>query len=426
VRSGLLADRVLMHALEQVPVRDRPLTHELAFGTIRLRGRIDFLLAAFVRRGLERVDPDVLDVLRLGVYQLTSMHGVPAYAAVSQAVEQAMRVGGRSSGGFVNGVLQSVRREAHAVVFPALAENPVAHLTTWGSHPPWLAERWVARFGATAAAQLVDANNRTPELYLRPIGISVDDAQQRLAAAGIRAEPPDIRLGAGVAVPNSLRLLAPVSITAALAAVPGVIQDPAATLVADALAAPPGAIVADLCAAPGGKALGIASASAPPALVVAADISAARLARLRENVARTAVRNVAVVVADARRPPFARADAVLLDAPCTGTGTFRRHPDGRWRVTEQDLAALVTLQREILDGAAAIVPPGGALLYATCSLEREENEDQVTAFLERHPAFVLEPIEQVHEAVRDRAGRLVVTPQQFGVDGAFAARLRRS
>ncbi|MGH7445494.1 MAG: 16S rRNA (cytosine(967)-C(5))-methyltransferase RsmB, partial [Longimicrobiales bacterium] len=410
----------------QVPVRERPFTHELTYGTLRLRGRLDFMLAQLVRRGLDQVDADVLDVLRLGAYQLVEMHGVPAYAAVSQAVEQAKAVAGKGAGGFVNGVLQSLRRSAHTIVFPTLAEDPVARLSTWGSHPRWLVERWVARYGVQDAVALVDANNARPALYLRPIGIGAEEARVRLAAAGIDAERPDIGgLGAGSIVPDTLLLPAPVRVIDALAAVPAVIQDPAASLVASAVAAPPGAVVADLCAAPGGKAIVIAGARAAPSLVVACDVSVDRLERLRENVARVGVANVSVIAGDARRAPLARADVVLIDAPCTGTGTLRRHPDGRWRVTPEDLAALVTLQSEILAGAAALVPKGGALLYATCSLEAEENAMQVDEFLERHRDFVLEPIEEVHEAARDARGCVVVLPQKLGVDGAFAARLRR-
>jgi 16S rRNA (cytosine967-C5)-methyltransferase len=135
---------------------------------------------------------------------------------------------------------------------------------------------------------------------------------------------------------------------------------------------------------------------------------------------------VGAVVADGRNPPFREADAVLLDAPCTGTGTFRRHPDGRWRVTTQDLAALATLQDELLRAAAPLVRPGGLLVYSTCSLEREENEDRVEEFLARHPEFEPHPpVSAVPAEVLDAAGRLCVLPQRQGVDGAFAARLRR-
>lgn len=408
-----------------MPARERAFAHELTYGTLRLRGRLDALLAPHVRRGLGQVQPELLDVLRLGAYQVLEMGSVPAYAAVSQAVEQAKRIGGRGAGSFVNGVLQALRRSGPAPAWPALAEDPLTHLSTWGSHPRWLVERWVARFGVEQTAALVAANNTRPALYLRPVGIAVEDAATRLRAAGIETERPDLGgYGAGVIARDVLHVLPPASATDALATVPAVVQDPAASLVTRSLAPAPGTIVADLCAAPGGKTLGIAG-DAPDAFVVAADATPGRLRRLRENLARVGTANVRVVVADARRPPLIRADAVLIDAPCTGTGTLRRHPDGRWRLTPGDIDALVALQREILDGAAALVPPGGSLLYATCSLEAEENEEQVDAFLSRHAEFVLEPIEEVHEAVRDARGRLVVLPQMLGVDGAFAARLRR-
>lgn len=411
--------------LEQVPARERPFAHELTYGTLRLRGRLDALLAPHVRRGLDRVQPELLDVLRLGAYQLLEMGSVPAYAAVSQAVEQAKRIGGRGAGSFVNGVLQSMRRAGPAEPWPSLEADPVAHLSASSSHPRWLVERWIAQFGVAGTAALVAANNRRPSLYVRPVGVPVEAASERLENAGIAHQRPALGgFGPGVVARDVLELLPPVSVTDALAVLPAIVQDPAASLVTRAIAAAPGALVADLCAAPGGKTLGIAG-DVPDARVIAADATAERLVRLRENLARTGLTNVRVVAADARRPPLRRADVVLVDAPCTGTGTLRRHPDGRWRLTPADLDALTRLQREILDGAAAIVPPGGALLYATCSLEPEENEEQVDAFLQRHTGFVLEPIEDVHESVLDGRGRLVVRPWTLGVDGAFAARLRR-
>jgi 16S rRNA (cytosine967-C5)-methyltransferase len=182
-------------------------------------------------------------------------------------------------------------------------------------------------------------------------------------------------------------------------------------------------MVLDLCSAPGGKAVGAAEAAA---FVAAADLSPRRLARLRQNVERLGLaERVGAVAADARRPPFAAADFVLLDAPCTGTGTIRRHPDGRWRVDPEALAELVALQREILDAAAPLVRAGGVLVYSTCSLEPEENEAQVTRFLERHPDFTRAPAAELDPSLLDADDQLVVLPQRDGVDGAFAARLRR-
>jgi len=198
-------------------------------------------------------------------------------------------------------------------------------------------------------------------------------------------------------------------------------QDPAATLVAEYVGAGPGVTVADLCAAPGGKALVLAGRGA---YVLAADRSRVRLDLVRANVRRTRM-IVGVVQAEAERPPFRSAPVVLVDAPCTGTGTLRRHPDARWRLRPRDVDGMADVQRRILEGAARCVHPGGVLVYATCSLEDEENERQVEAFVERHPEFRTTGPGPVDQRYLDERGRLVVLPQRTGFDGAFAARLER-
>jgi 16S rRNA (cytosine967-C5)-methyltransferase len=419
VRAGALADRALDQATEGFDFRDRAWTQELVYGTFRLRGRIGHLLGALVKGGVEALEPDVLDVLRLGAYQLLEMGSVPPYAAVSQSVELARSAGAARAAGLVNGVLQNLRRRKDEIAFPDFERDPVGFLAAWGSHPRWLVERWVARWGAADARALVEADNARPELYVRPLDLSLEEAAARLHAAGVEAVPVPFS-------PDSLRILSPAGAAEALAAVPAVVQDPAAALVVRYAAVPQGGTVLDVCAAPGGKSLGLAEHAAH---VAAADLSARRLARVVENAARVGrARRVGAVVADARFPPFrgGAGDLVLLDAPCTGTGTFRRHPDGRWRVTPADLAALAALQTELLEAAAALVRPGGWLVYATCSLEREENEERVEGFLARHPEFEPDPApDAVAPELLDGAGRLCVLPQRQGVDGAFAARLRR-
>jgi 16S rRNA (cytosine967-C5)-methyltransferase len=310
------------------------------------------------------------------------------------------------------------------VAFPSGERDPAARLVSWGSHPRWLADRWIARWGVQQASALVDANNLRPELYIRPLGIGAAAAVERLAAADIEALPV-------AGAPDALRLTAAGDLAAAFGVVPAIVQDPAATLVVRYASPEPGARIADVAAAPGGKALALAAPSdhTSPRFVVAADVSVARVARLHENAARIGGLPMAIVVADLRAAPLRAAafDLVLLDAPCTGTGTLRRHPDGRWRIGAHDLAALVVLQRDLLDAAAALVRPGGILLYATCSLEAEENELQVQAFLSTRPDFALTP--PPTSTVDDRfldAGMLFVMPQVSGFDGAFAARMRRS
>jgi 16S rRNA (cytosine967-C5)-methyltransferase len=430
VRGGALAGAALDRAAARLEARERAWTQELVYGTFRMRGRLDHRLAQLSRRPLERIDPDTLDVLRLGAYQLTEMGGVPSYAAVSQSVELVKR-SSRAAAGFVNGVLQSLRRAGTAASFPCFEAEPVAHLATWGSHPQWLVERWVRRWGADAARRLVEANNRTPELYLRLLG----DARvgcARLEAAGASIEWVDTAPRAA-----AVRALPAGGLAALLEAAPVIVQDPAAGLVASWVDAPPGATVIDVAAAPGGKAMALAwdAPANGPALVVAADASVDRLARVRENISRVSRLEgfapgdggprVAIIAADGRRPPFRAADVVLLDAPCTGTGTLRRHPDGRWRLRPDDLRTLGSLQARLLDGAADIVRPGGLLVYATCSLEREENEDQVSAFVARRPEFTIEAGPPLPGGVVTPAGLLEVLPHEHGWDGAFAARLRR-
>jgi len=418
VRRGTLADRALYRAQATLPARDRAWVHELAYGALRLRGRLDRRIAAVTRRPLADIEPDLLDILRLGAYQLTEMGGVPAWAAVNESVELA-KPRGRRPAGFVNGVLKALSRSDPRAGFPDPEADLVAYLVEWGSHPRWLVERWLDRWGVEGTRRLVEANNERAVLFLRPLGVSVADALDALHGAGIEA----------VAVPGMLaiRLGPGVAPAAALAVVPAVVQDPAAGLVVDCIGTAGGAIVADLCAAPGGKAIVLAAGreGSRPRRVLASDLSVRRLDRLRENAQRVGGLPLVVAVADGRAPALASADVVLVDAPCSGTGTLRRHPDARWRLGPPDIASLVRLQDELLDGAARVVPPGGLLVYATCTLEGEENEDRVMAFLQRHPEFRAEPCTGVDTAFLDETGRLRALPHVHGFDGAFAALLRR-
>ena len=415
IRSGELADRAFARLADSLDVRDRAWVHELVYGTLRLRGRLDFVLDRFVKRGIAALDDDVLDILRLGAYQLLEMHSVPAHAAVSQSVELVKSVRERSASGLVNGVLQSVQR-AQAELAPETTHR-VEFLSQWGSHPGWLIERWVERFGESATAQIVDANNQRPELYIRPVGISVQAALVRATAAGIELRSVE-------SAPDALHVVAGRS-QDVLRSLPAIVQDPAAGLVAR-YAAPAGGVIADVCAAPGGKAIALADQVGARGVVIASDIAASRLGRALENAHRIGALPLYFMVADARMPALAHADLVLLDVPCTGTGTFRRHPDGKWRLTSDALHALVHLQGELLDAVADIVKIGGILVYATCSIEAEENQEQVSAFLDRHTNFLRRPPASWHApALLDEVGDLVVLPHELGFDGSFAARLER-
>lgn len=415
---GRRLDRALGEVLVRLPDRDRAWVHELVYGTARLRGRLDHLLDHHLHRGIGSVDPALLDLLRLGAYQLLHMDSVPAYAAVSQAVEQARKTAGtRGAGAMVNAVLRAVARTGEdRDLFPSFEEDPAGHLSTWGSHPRWLVERWLARWPADRVRSLVDAGNRIPSLTVVPLDGDVAGALDRLSGAGI----PGMAVRGGT---SALELPPGTDPEAVLAALPGaVVQDPGASLVVPYADPPREGPVADLCAAPGGKALVLAGRGV---YVCAADRSPARLALVRENAVRAGVR-IGLAVARAERPAIRPVPFVLLDAPCTGTGTLRRHPDARWRLRPRDVERMAAVQRRMLDGAAGAVEPGGLLVYATCSLEAEENEEGVDAFLGRHPGFRLEGPGPVDGRYIDGRGRLRVFPGDTGFDGAFAARLRRA
>ena len=415
VGAGEFADRAFERAVGRVPARDVGWTHELVYGTLRLRGRLDLLLESRVKGGTAKLDPGVLDVLRLALYQILEMRSVPSYAAVSQAVEQVKGFRRGGAAGLVNAVLQRMVREGDAVAAPGTTDV-VEELSGWGSHPRWLVERWIAQFGADDARALVELNNQRPSVFLRPIRTSPAAALALLAEAGIAAEPVDIG-------DDSIRLTDGSDVGHALHIVPAVVQDPAAALVTRYADVPADAVVADVCAAPGGKTMALAERAR---FVVGADVSFERLRRVAESRRRLGL-GVGLVVADARRPPLRHVDVVLIDAPCTGSGTLRRHPDGKWRLRPADVLSLATLQREILEAAAELVQPGGLLVYATCSLEPEENEAQVNGFLEAHPDFAIEPpVAEIAPELLDSTGCLRVLPHRSGIDGAFAARLRRA
>ncbi len=387
---------------------------ELTYGTVRLRGRLDHLLAAEVHGGLAAVSPGVLDVLRLGAFQLTQLGGVPDYAAVNESVELVRMIGQGRASGLVNGVLRSLLRNgAGPERFPSFDGDPAAFLSTWGSHPRWLVERWLSRASPAAVRARVEVGNRIPPLGFVPL-TSLDDAVVAVASAGGMAHPAGRGSGA-----LWVEDLDPAGL---LAAVPGFIQDPGASLVGRYAVPPRHARIADLCAAPGGKALYLARDAA---YVVAADRSLARSRIVRGNVQRTGL-PVGVVCALAETPVVAGADLTLVDVPCSGTGTLRRHPDARWRLTPAMLATLTGVQRRILHSVKQAVPLGGLLVYSTCTLEPEENEAQVQAFLERSPEFRLEAPSGVDLPDVASDGFLRVHPEDAGFDGAFAARLRRT
>jgi 16S rRNA (cytosine967-C5)-methyltransferase len=366
-----------------------------------------------------RLDADLLDLLRLGAAQLLFMESVPAYAAIAQTVELAKRRHGIGASKLTNAVLRRLDRERDALQLPR-TNDPVDTLSLEWSHPRWLVARWISRWGVADTQRLLVANNREAPLIARPYHAVREQVEAMLEAAGVHVDEAPLAR-------DSMVLSSPVSSLTELGPFrQGLfhLQDPASTLVTQYAAVPAGAIVADLCAAPGGKSVEL---SRQAGAVFASDLSIGRLQRVIENAHRLEIPALYSYVADARMPAIRPVDVALVDAPCTGTGTFRRHPDARWRLKISDVAVMAALQRGILKSAADAVKPGGLLVYSTCSLEPEENDEQVRLFLDRNPGWELEPPPEgaVPAAALDN-GLLRVLPQMHGTDGSFAARLRRS
>jgi len=386
--------------------RDRRLAFALSAGVLRSRRSLDDTL------DLRHADPRLHDILRLGAYQLNRLTRVPAHAAVSTSVELARETAGEGAARYVN---QALRR----LTTTGSGERGVAP-----SHPDWLVTRWSERFGASETARLLEWNDQKPALVLQPVRWGVDELNAALVDAGYRvakaAYGEGLVVSGGPTTPHSLPRKLPGYSEGAF-----IVQDPAQALVARFAAIDRGARVYDACAAPGGKAIALARAGAR---VTAGDARAPRLGRLVETVTRTRVA-IPIVAADLLCAPFrpAQWEAVLLDAPCSATGTMARHPDARWRVRPEAIGRLARRQAALLDAAARLVRPRGVLVYATCSLEREENAEQVEAFLERHQDFRRAPVPgAVPPELVTAAGDLHALPQHHAIDGVYAARLERS
>lgn len=417
IRNGEMLDSSFERRASALDSRDRRWTQELVYGMLRRRARLDAILSSRVRGGLARLDPDLVDLLRLGVDQLLYMGSVPAYAAIAQTVELAKRRHGIGASKLANAVLRRVDREREDLAVQ-IDGDEVDQLSLEYSHPRWIVARWLERYGRSETVTLLEANNTEPPLIARPYGIVREQLEATLEAAGVTVVDAPL-------VSDSIELRGAPALTELGAYKQGLffIQDPASTLVSRYAAISQGVTVADLCAAPGGKSLEMTRVAGA---VVASDRSQGRLQRVIANVKRLDARDLLAFVGDARHPAIRPVDVVLIDVPCTGTGTFRRHPDARWRLRPSDLAVMTNLQRAICRGAARVVAPGGLLIYSTCTLEPEENDEQIATFLKEHPNFVLEPPpagEIPAEVLSD--GFLRVLPHRHGTDGAFAARLRR-
>ena len=390
-------------------------------GVTRQKRWLDFVIGQFYRGRVQDLDPELLQILRIGAYDLVVKETAP-HAAVNEAVETAKAMVHRGAAGLANGVLRAIVRAQRAgTIRPPDTGDPADDLAVRYSHPTWAVRRWLERWGADATRAFLEASNDAGRYTLRCTAgaAGVPGLLDRLAALGVQAEPA--RWTKDFVEVDRLQ---PVLRGGLIREGACAVQDQAAGLVVHVLDPQPGESVLDGAAAPGGKAVGAALAMGDQGRVVALDVSESKTALVRQAAERQGVHTVEAVAADLATwggGTFAR---VLLDAPCSGSGVLAKRADLRWRRQPDDLERLAALQDRLLDAAAQHVAPSGLLVYSTCSVEPEENDDRVRAFLERHPSFELESAAPFVPAAMADGPFYRALPHVHGTDGAFAARLR--
>jgi len=424
--GGAFANLALDAALRQAGVlepREAALATELTYGTLRWQLQLDRALAAHSDRALEELDEPVRVALRLGAFELLHHEKVPARAAVNEAVELAKELNAARASGFVNAVLRKLS-ETRAPPPPPLREvDPVGHVAAVTAHPRWMVERWTRWLSASEAEALCAANQKPAPAVVRARRGKLAEAREALLRAGIESQP-------GPFSPEALVLAAGAPPALDLEGhEEGLFQaqDEAAQLVSVYCAPSPDARVLDACAAPGGKACHLAELSAS---VLAVDLHSRKAKMIAEAAARLGLTNLTSLAADAALPIPGAADQsfdlVLLDAPCSGLGTLRRHPEVKLRRTPEDVDRLASLQATLLASVQRYVKPGGLLVYAVCTLTQEECDEQVDRFLKSSSHFRLDaPPAGFPPECLDARGCLRTLPDRTGTDGFYAARLRR-
>jgi 16S rRNA (cytosine967-C5)-methyltransferase len=405
---------------------DRALAQEITLGVLRWQKSLDYFIERYSRRRLSRIDPPVLIALRIGLYQLRYLTRIPESAAVNESVKLVKKARLASASGMVNAVLRKAVRRIDDEPGQDI-DDPLERTSVEVSHPRWMIERWAAWMGREEAKALALANNRTPTLAFRvnTLRSGESEALALLEASGVVAEASRFVRGA-------FTLASGPAAACIEAAERGLIyiQDEASQLVSLLLDVKGGQRVLDLCAAPGSKTSHIAALASNSGWIVACDIHPHRLAALASSCRRLGAQIVDAVALDAARelpieeqsPKF---DRVLLDAPCSGTGTLRRNPEIKWRLCEADPRRLAEVQSSLLHRAAAAVGAGGRVLYSTCSIEKEENEEVVSGFLTSGAPFrLVEP--EAHPDFVTVEGFVRTYPHHHDMDGFFAAVLEKT
>jgi 16S rRNA (cytosine967-C5)-methyltransferase len=422
-RSDSYLDKLLDAELKSSELSDldKGLLNEIVHGVLRWQSKLDWVLNGFSHGNFAKSEINVKNTLRVALYQILFLERIPHAAAVNEGVEFIKRIRGDKPAGMVNGVLRNIIRSIEGIRYPDPAEDRLQYLAVFYAHPQWMVKRWLERFGQEETERLLMANNERPSLSLRINRLKTD-----LAAFRRQLETQQITYTTSTRLPHfvKVRSLSKIGQMDLFRNGMFTIQDESAALSCVLLDPQPGQRVIDLCAAPGGKTTNIAETLQNRGEVVALDKYEAKLTLIRSACERLGLRNVSLRVGDAAAYEDEPADRVLLDAPCSGLGTLAKKPDIKWKRDIVDIRKLALLQKALLEHAAGLVKPGGVLVYCTCTIEPEENQEVIHGFLAAHPEFALEPASRfVGAELVSPEGFIETFPHRHGMDGSFAARL---
>lgn len=406
----------------------RAFVTELVYGTVRWRLKLDWIIKQFSNIELSRISSWMLNILRLGIYQIIFTDRIPDSAAVNESVKLAKKFGHKASSGFVNAVLRNVVRKRNGMKFPDRHNNISGYLSVMYSHPRWITDRWIERYGSDFTEQLMKSNNSIPDFTIRVNTLrnnrsecikTLGEEGYEASQTGNLAEALAVRKPAGILETKSYR--------------DGrfVVQDEGAMMVSRVLAPEPGDTVIDMCSAPGGKTTHIAQLMNNTGIIYAWDIYDHKIRLVKKNCGLTGTDIVYAKLQDATEvlTEFReKADRVLADVPCSGLGVIRRKPDIKWARTECDLKELASMQYDILKAGASCLKPGGVLVYSTCTTEPEENEHIIRRFIDENSGFSIDDAgrylpERFSSSGQD--GMIRLFPNIHGVDGFFITRITK-
>ncbi|NLY11562.1 MAG: 16S rRNA (cytosine(967)-C(5))-methyltransferase RsmB [Firmicutes bacterium] len=418
----------LSDALSQISGRanlsekDQSLLMELTMGTVRMQNALDYYLDKVSKRPMISLLPVVRSILRLGAYQILYLDRIPVSAAVNESVKLAHKFVNRGVAGFINAVLRNLDRRKDSIDFPSWEKDPTTHIVYKHSHPRWLVEKWTEEFGIEETLNLCIANNQPSETTIRVNELKTTKEELRQHFLEKDVEVKDGRYVPDILVLNKggVALHDP-----RFSAGHYYFQDESSAFIAHAMDPQPGDLIYDLCSAPGGKSTHMAQLMNNQGKIISIDQNPHRLEHVRENAIRLGITNIEIQVGDAMHlGEMAQADRVLVDAPCSGLGVIRHKPDVKWRKKPNEISDLVIIQRRILSEAQGLVKAGGTLVYSTCTITREENQDMVSWFLTEFPNFKLVDLPSWFPQSVDQY--LQILPHIHQIDGFFIAKFKRT